>query len=365
MHFNYWGGEPLIALRPWLLAVLGVLLFLLGSYAIIQWFLPLVLPFVLAALLAELINPLVDRLSSGRRLRLPRGLASLLVLTILAGAMGLLTTLALARLVREISDLIGSLPYYYALGLDLGRALAQELNAYSQTLPHSVLQMVETGLGQIQSMLENALPTVLTTLKAFAGLPALLTNLLVLIIATFFISRDRQEFGRFLLQLLPPQVRGQVRQVKNDVWAAAMGYAKAQLLLISGTGLLSILGLSMMGLDYAVTMGLVVGVADLLPVLGPGAVYLPWAAIALVTGRPAVALQLVLLYGLLVAIRQVLEPKLVGEHTGLHPLTTLFSMYVGFQFFGPLGVVMGPLLAILLKAMVVSGLLPIFPGGDE
>ncbi|MFO7171527.1 MAG: sporulation integral membrane protein YtvI [Bacillota bacterium] len=352
-------------LRSWLMAVLGLALFLLGSYAVIRWVLPLILPFVLAALLAELINPVVDRLSSGRRLRLPRGLATLLVLLVLAGGLGFVTTLAVAKLVRELRALAMQLPYYYALAMDLARALAAEIGAYSETLPSSVTDLVSSALARLQNLLAENLPQVLHALQAFAGLPGLMINLLIVAVATFFISRDRRQIGRFLLGLLPPGTSDKVRRVKEEVWTAAMGVAKAQLFLISLTTALSILGLSLMKLEYAVTMGLLVGIADLLPVVGPGAVYLPWAVAAALTGKPALGVQLVLLYGLLVAVRQVLEPKLVGDQTGLHPLTTLFAMYLGFQFFGPFGVVLGPLVAILLKAMVQSGLLPIFPAADD
>lgn len=353
-------------IKPWLYSVAGLVGFLLVSYAVIRWGFALFMPFLVAALLAELINPLVDRLADpSRRLRLPRGLATALVLAVVAGLAAFGLILAIARLVREIQELAQALPYYYAIILDLANRVVDDLRLISHTLPDSVRHLLEESLGNIQNLLRSALPGVATTLQAFAGVPGLLVDATVVLVATFFISRDRRVIGRFLLGLLPAPARPKVRQVKNEVWASAMGFARAQLILVSTTMLLTIAGLLIIGAEYAVLMGILVGVADLLPVAGPALVYVPWITFQFATGHTGLGVRLLVLYGVAFVVRQVLEPRLVAANTGQHPLTTLISMYLGFRFFGGIGVVMGPLLAILLAAMIRSGLLPIFQTPDE
>lgn len=353
-------------MRGWLWSVAALALFLLASYAAVRWLLPAVLPFVLGAVLAELVNPLVDWLSAERgRVRLPRGLAAGLVVGAAAALLVLVATLAVARLVREMYDLLQALPYYYAMGVDLAGRWSAALGAFSGTLPRAVQDLVQELLGQAQALLKTALPTAAAALQAFASLPALLTDVLVTFLVAFFLSRDRRAVGRFLLGLLPAGIRAQVREVKDRVWAAAMGWAKAQVLLVTLTATFSTAGLLALGADYAVLAGLLVGVADILPLVGPALIYIPWVAFQFLTGHTAMGLKILALYAVVAGIRQFLEPKLVAEQTGLHPLATLAALYLGFKAFGAVGFVLGPLLAILLKALVQSNLLPIFQDPGE
>lgn len=350
-------------MRVWLWSVASIVLFLIISYAALTWLLPLVLPFVLATVVAELLAPLADMLSRARRLRIPRGLASALLVLIMAALMGMLITAGVGRLVREVQGIARDLPGHYTAMQGLVNRWVAQFGAISQTLPESVQTVVHNALTSLQTSALEVLREAPTHLTALMGLPSLLADLLIFIIATFFILRDRRAFGSFLIGLLPEQWHGGLRQAKSDVWSSAMGIAKAVLFLVMISGLITMIGLSIIGTPYAVTMGLVVAVADILPVLGPGAVYIPWAIYHLATGNPLFGVKLLVLYGVVTAVRQVLEPRLVGQQAGLHPLTTLFSMYMGFQFFGALGVAFGPLLAILLKSLIQSGLLPVIQAG--
>ncbi len=353
-------------MRYWLYSVAGLAVFLFISYFIITWGFPLVMPFLFAALVAELINPLVDWLANNRRkLYLPRAVASALVLAVVAGVAAALIVVLTARLIRDLTELAQALPYYYAMAMDLSTRMVNDLGRLSETLPASVQKLLEESLGSLQNMLRSVLPSAARTLQAFAGVPGLLVDATIVIIATFFFSRDRRSIGRFLLGLLPVEARPQIRQVKNEVWASAMGFARAQLILISTTMAVTVAGLALIRADYAVLMGILVGVADVLPVAGPALVFVPWIIFLLATGHTAMAIKLLVLYGVTFVIRQVMEPKMVAQNTGLHPLTTLISMYLGFRFFGGLGFVVGPMLAILLSSLIRSGLLPVFQTPDE
>ncbi len=342
--------------RAWLTAIGSFLGFLVLSYFLITYGLGLVLPFAIAFVLAELVDPVVVVMS--KKGRLPRSVAVGLVLIVLLGLVATGLTATIARLVQEIQLVITQLPYLYAVGLDLAARLSEQFGAFHATLPASVQQILATNLASLQKTLSTNLPSVATTMGAFSGLPALLTNLLIAVVATFFISRDRRQIYDFLLTLFPVVWRPKVRQIKVEVWTSVIGFAKAQFFLISLTMIQTVIGLSLIKSEYALLMGVVVGVADVLPLLGPAAVYLPWIAYSFLFGSKVFGIKLLVLWVIVAAVRQVLEPKLVGDQLGLHPLAILLSVYLGFQFFGALGFVVGPLMAILLKAVVRSGLLP-------
>ncbi|HEY3368559.1 MAG TPA: sporulation integral membrane protein YtvI [Symbiobacteriaceae bacterium] len=340
------------------MSVLGLIGFLVGSFLLIQYGLPLVMPFVMALLIAELIDPLVGWLN--KKARLPRSIAVSVVLLLFVGLITTAVTAAIARLVQEIAGIIDQMPYLYAIGMDLGTRFAEQFGAFHASLPASVQKMLAEALTDLQSSLSAALPMLKTTLGSIGSLPMFMTNTLIWIVATFFISRDRREIAEFMLKLFPAPWRPKLQKVKAQVWTSAMGWAKAQLMLITMSMILSMIGLSLIGAQYSVLIGILVAVFDILPLLGTATVFLPWAAYCFLFGTTIFGVKLLVVYAVVAGIRQVLEPKLVGEQLGLHPLAILLSIYLGFVFFGALGFIVGPLLAILLKALLQSGLLPQF-----
>lgn len=345
--------------RSWLYSIAGLAGFLVISWAMITYGLPLVMPFVAALVLAEFMNAPVNWLA--RRLRIPRTLSVSIILVLMVAVIATLLTAGIGYLVDEIEHLMDNLPYLYAAGLDLSARLAEQFTHLNEALPSTIQEQVSVNLAELQNNATEYLKNLVRVLSVVTSLPGFLINVLVAFIATFFIARDRQEIGSFLLSLFPVAWRQQLRQVKTQVWSSAIGWGKAQLMLILLTMVQSIIGFSIIGANYAVLVGIAVGFVDVLPILGPGAVFLPWAAYAFIFGNKVFGIKLLVLYAVVTGVRQVLESKLVGDQVGLHPLAVLAAIYLGITFFGALGVIWGPLLAILLKAMITSGLLPIFP----
>ncbi|HYG60165.1 MAG TPA: sporulation integral membrane protein YtvI [Symbiobacteriaceae bacterium] len=349
-------------LRIWLLSLLGLLGFLVGAYVLIMYGLPLVMPFLVALIVAELMDPIVQRISGKKKLS--RSLAVGLVLLVFVGIFTLSVTVAIARLVQEIRGVINSLPHLYPIVMEMGTQFAEQFGRFNDSLPGSIQEMLVKNLESVQGSLADSLKNLTSVLGVVSSVPAFVANMLIALIATFFISRDKSDISGFMLSLFPQEWRGALSRVKNDVWTSTVGWAKAQFMLILLTMIQTIIGLELIGAQYSVTMGVVVGVADLMPVLGPAAVYLPWIAYCFLFGDKIFGIKLLILYAVVAGVRQVLEAKVVGDQIGLHPLAILVSLYLGFHFLGALGFVAGPLLAILLKSMIKSGLLPIFQHDD-
>jgi sporulation integral membrane protein YtvI len=345
-------------LKAWLYSVGAVAGFLVVSYLLIRYAFPVLAPFILAAILAQLIEPVVTMLEF--RGRVPRGIAAGIVILLVTGGLVVLIVLGISRLVHEIRSFAAALPYYYALGVDISNQISERLGTFNEALPASLQGVLQELLQNARDLVTRRIPGVMDTLLAFTGLPLLLINLMIALVATFFLSRDRGEIYQFILRLMPTELRPQIRAVKVEVWTSALKFARAQAMLIALTTIQTMIMLSLIGSNYAVSVGLLVGVADILPLLGPATIFVPWIAYHFLFGTTILGLKLLVIYVIIAGVRQVLEPKIVGEQIGLHPLATLFSLFLGFQFFGAVGFIVGPLLAILLKAMVSSGLLPIF-----
>ena len=108
-------------------------------------------------------------------------------------------------------------------------------------------------------------------------------------------------------------------------------------------------GLSILGVNYSLLIAILIAVVDILPILGTGTILIPWALFSFVSGNVGLASGLLILYGVVLIIRQLVEPKIVGGSIGLHPLATLAAVYIGIRFVGFTGIFIGPIVALCIK----------------
>lgn len=309
----------------------------------------LLTPFILAALLSVMIEPLVR--SYQRFLRLQRGPAVLLAMFTVVGLLGLLLTAVVVRLVAELSELSAVIPRQVSFYQELGQKWLEKGRIFYGQLPPELAVRWQESLYSVSSMAANIAAQAANSLLQFiTALPNTLMILLVTILATYFISRDRERLLLLWLRLLPAPYGLRTLEVGREITAAFFGYIRAQLILITITTIISIIGLGLIGISYAVTIGLLIGFFDLIPVLGPGTVYLPWALLAFVQGHWWLGGQLLLLYLIVMVIRQLLEARVVAAELGLHPLAVLVAMYAGWYTLGVIGLILGPLTVIALNA---------------
>lgn len=114
-------------------------------------------------------------------------------------------------------------------------------------------------------------------------------------------------------------------------------------------------GLLLLGIPNAILVAALIAVVDILPVLGTGTVVLPWAAFALLQGQHRLFIGLLVMYAVIALVRNILEPRLVSHQIGLHPLATLFFMYVGLQILGLAGMLLFPVLAMVSVQLQKEG----------
>ena len=140
--------------------------------------------------------------------------------------------------------------------------------------------------------------------------------------------------------------------VLTSVGKALKSYAKAYLLIMLLTFCEVFVGLLIMRRRYAFILAFLIAVVDILPIFGAGTVIIPWAVFELITKDTRTGLGLLILYGVVTIIRQIAEPKIVGESLGIHPLATLVAMFAGLKLFGFVGVLFAPMVAIVVKEIL-------------
>lgn len=344
-------------------ALLGLIIF----FVVVRWIfpilgklaitIPLVLaPFIVAFVLALLIDPLISWLQ--KKTRMNRTGAVLVSLLLVIGGLGGIIVAIITRLARELAGLY---ELANANSANIVFSLTKILNdlqlAYLRlNLPTNLQKSVVDSLSVVVSKIEHLLSGAATWLVSILiNLPQMFIFMLIIAIATFFIAKDWPVLRERALALIPSNHKTKASLLFNDLTRTFIGFLKAEATLVSITSLWFIVGLKVLGIDYALTIGLIAGLFDILPVLGPGSIMIPWMVWELITGNIKLGIGIMIIYLLASAVRQVLEPRILGNNIGLHPLVTLLSLYVGLKLAGIAGMISGPVLVVLIMSMYKAG----------
>ena len=155
-----------------------------------------------------------------------------------------------------------------------------------------------------------------------------------------------------MLSVLPPALRARVPAWRQGLRRISWSYLKAYLLLLLLTFSALFLGFSILRVEYAFLLALLTALVDLLPVLGVGTVLVPWALILLLQRQFYTGFGLLILFFVLLLLRQIAEPRLIGKSLGIHPLLALFAGYAGWWLLGFWGLLLGPFVAVLGKTLL-------------
>ena len=323
------------------------------------------LVFLIAWAVAAVIDPLARK--TEKHLRLPRKLCAAVYVTVLLGLLGLVLFFAVRRLVRELEGLLEwlsdngavvvqklgeAMEYLGALPAKLTGVTAGEGDG-AEILRDSVTSMVSGVINETVSGLGTAVTSLLS--KLLRAAPEALITLVVTVMACFYLSMDYQGIRDRLIGLLPSRAQMRAQAIRKRGAMAIRGYLRAYVVLFLLTFGQVFVGLLLLRQRYAFLIALLIALVDILPVLGTGTVLIPWAIVMLILGRYPFGFGLLILYGVVTVVRQIAEPSLVGGRLGLHPLASLFFMFLGFQLFGVLGMLLGPFVAFVAKAFLGGG----------
>lgn len=146
--------------------------------------------------------------------------------------------------------------------------------------------------------------------------------------------------------------RNILKQIMNDTGKGIKAYIKAQLILMVITFVITGIGLTIIDAPYPIMISLGIAILDVIPVLGAGLVMIPWSIISFITGQTEMGTNLAIVYIVLLILRQVMEPKIVGNKIGIRPLYTFIATILGATIMGPIGVILGPLIAIIINSII-------------
>lgn len=303
-------------------------------------FLRFFMPFAIGWILALMVNPLVRFLE--RRVRLVRKHSSAIIVIGALGAVVGLLYLFFSRMFRLGGVLVRQLPSLYA-GIE--GEIQRNMEGILALLPpgaQDAWRAVGSDLGTyIGTLVEKAAsPTMEAAGTVARGIPAMLVYSVVTILSAYFFIADRDRIMAFLREKCPSWLLGYSSYLKGEVHHLVYGYFMAQFKIMAVVWVILTGGFFVLGVGYGPLWAALIAFLDFLPVFGTGTALIPWGILKLLGGEYAFAAGLLLIYVLTQVIRQIIQPKLVGDSMGLNPLMTLFLLYIGFKAAGIAGMIL-------------------------
>ncbi len=312
-------------------------------------------PFVIALLISMLLEPPIRFIM--RKVKLKRRLSALISLLLFLSTIGSLLALLIIRLISEIISLYDVLDQYYTSLNDSIGELITKISDFYSWLPVEVT----SNLG---SIFVDVSKFVIDVLNKFAkgvvttaiSMPQVFLFIIVTILSAYFLTSDRDKIYTAIRRHLPVNWQIKVQSIRNDMFSALFGYIRAQLILMSITFTELSIGFTIIGFRQPLLFALLISVFDALPIFGIGGILVPWTIYLFISGSISSGIGLAVLYIIVIIVRQLIEPKILGKQIGIHPLMTLLAMYVGMRLMGVPGLIVGPVTMLIFKN-ILSGFL--------
>lgn len=214
---------------------------------------------------------------------------------------------------------------------------------------------IQESVNEFLSNLSNYLKVFLTkTIEFITSIPTIGIYLVVTLVSLYFICTDKIYMLDQLEHHLPKLWVKKIGIHIKDLIKVLGNYLKAEATLVAISFFISLVGLYILkiaglNVEYPLIMALLIGFIDALPILGSGAIMLPWAIFSVFNGDLNLGIAVFVLWLIMSIVRQFIEPKIISNKIGIHPIFTLLAMYTGFKFIGILGMLIGPIILIILK----------------
>lgn len=344
-----------LGLRLLLVVILGIICIKFGG-TILNYFLPFILAYFVSSVF---LMPIIRKLS-GKFEHFRRFWAIVFVIFIMCIAVFLISAIVY-YLFSQISDMIKNWNQYLN-GLDeLARSIANIVSSRTSISYESVLNYLYSVGEKIKIWATTELPGMAapTLVDGIGNYAPTIGNFflafLFFMMGTYYICADYPIIRMKLKMAVPREIQPHIEQVQKAAGSATFGYLKAQFIISFMVSLIAFTVLLIIGQDYAALFAILIGVMDFIPLLGGSVILVPWIIMLLITGNHIKAIVLAILAFGIFLFRRIVEPKIVGNQTGLHPLISLITLYVGIKFGGIVGMIVMPIVCMIFIALYKVG----------
>ena len=351
----------------YLIQVAFVAVFLFLAYLAVRYVFGAIAPFIIAFIAASLVEPIVRFFVS--KFRLPRAAASTIGIILLLIAFFAIASFVSVFIWKEGKDLVFRLPSYIS-------SIAEHIKHLMQNDTGIFSHLSDESIAKVMDYIANYDYSTLFTgsiggfVLGYAGnmlvqIPTILVFCIVSIVSSFFMSISFPKVKSFILMQFKPQQQSLIIDVKKTLFSTVGKYLRSYSILMFTTFAELLIFFLIFGFEPALPLAFLIAIVDILPVLGVGTILIPWSLVSLLSGAPWRALILICMYIVVTIVRQVLEPKVIGDHVGMMPILTLFCIWVGLKLFGFGGMFLIPITVVILKNIHESGKVKIWKTPSE
>lgn len=331
-------------------------------FAFCVWILPKLIvyfmPFVIAAIIAMIANPVVRFLE--QKLKIVRKAGTVFVIIVVLGLVVLLCYVIIARLVTETIGFFSNMPKIWSVISETAASLRDEMLVLFKRMPGGVQSWLD-GVGEAAteymtewlSGLGESIGTFAS--KTASNLPLLIIEIIMAVLASYLFVAEREYLEKLYKRVVPEAIRNRLGLVMSTMKGAVGGYFKAQLKIMVFVYAVLLVGFVILDIDYAFLIALLIAILDFLPFFGTGAAMWPWALVALIRTDYKRAIGLMIIWGISQLVRQLIQPKMVGDSVGLDPIPTIFFLYIGFRVGGAVGLILAVPIGMIIINLYKAG----------
>lgn len=308
-------------------------------------------PFIVAFAIAFLIQPVSKffRIKLKFKRNVPALMASAIVYILIFSLLALL----FYSIISEAMHLVKNLS---STNLDKVvapiQSVVNEISQYFKSIDSSFIQ---DNSSQLTQVLKNSLNIVGKSLNAFLSIalsiPMWITIIFVVILSTYFFTRDMSSIKKHFVSIFSESGKEKIEKIWNQGLKMLTKYLKAYFFIYFLTFVQTLIGFTILGVKYSVILSVICAFADILPVLGIGLIYLPLAAIYIISGNYFAGFGILILFVLISIVRQIVEPKIVSTSLDIHPVVTLVAIFIGLKAFGIIGMIYFTFLIVFYKVL--------------
>ena len=316
------------------------------------------MPFIIGWFLALLANPLVRFFEEKMKIKRKAG-SALVIISVIAGICFLIYAVG-NRLIKELIGMLKIMPdVWHNMELEFV-GFTRKWSGVINSLPREIVEKAE-GLGEtigneVSVMVANLSVPTADAVSRFAGnVPGVFIAVIMCLLSAYFFVSEKDYVANIVRKFMPSSWRKKCVLLKQTTIDVLVGYLKAQFKIEIWIYLIVTIGLLLLKIRYGYLIAIPIALLDLLPVFGTGTILIPWTIFKALTGNYMYALGLFAIWGVSQVIRQIIQPKMMGDSMGMDPIPTLILLYVGYKVAGVVGMVVAVPLGILVLAMNEAG----------
>lgn len=316
------------------------------------------MPFVVGWIIATIANPLVRFFE--KRLKIVRKHGTAIVIVLVLAVIVLISYGIIGKIVTEAMEFVKDFPTYMESIKADYTEISENMNELIDKLPKGISKQVDSftdGLGDIGAKLVKGIsaPTFGALGQAASHVPSILIGIIFGFLASYFFIADREIIYGWIGKHIPQDTKEKGIRAFGEVKNVVGGYFKAQFKIMFVVYIIVTIGLLILQVPFALLAGLGIAFLDMLPFFGTGTVLCPWALLKFMAGDHKMAIGLLIIYAVSQLVRQLIQPKLLGDSIGLNPFATLFFMYLGYQWGSVLGMIVAVPIAMIIINLFKAG----------